>query len=256
MVDFTGSPFLPCLPRENYLTLSWKKNFHESQESGQILWNIEAAQSRRMFKHGTASELFYLRHAIYAEGDVRSAPPIPSKSRNVQPQFLACSRIPVALLTFASTQRRKIMKWLFAVVLTLSVLPATVSAQRARTVSIGNIPRIESGEPTTWAMSGFEMIRIRQSDGSDTPMTRSLKMDARTVEILSRVQAPPLRARDVKVISNRGRHYIVVRNYLLTEVKPQDARAEKMSQTSLARKWASATARALPQVAPQPGLGI
>jgi hypothetical protein len=149
------------------------------------------------------------------------------------------------------------MKWLFAVVLTvLSVLPATVSAQRVRTVSIGSIPQVEDKTPTTWAMSGFEMIRIRQSDGGDSPMTRSLKMDARTVEILSRVQAPPLRRGDVKAISNNGRHYIVVRSYLLTEVRPQDARAEKMSQSSLARKWASATARALPQVAPQPGLGI
>ena len=149
------------------------------------------------------------------------------------------------------------MKWLFAVVFTaLSVLPATVSAQRTRTVSIGNIPHVESNDPTTWAMSVFEMIRLRQSDGADTPMTRSLKMDARTVEILSRVQAPPLRASDVKAISSNGRHYIVVRSYLLTEVKPQDARAEKTSQASLAQKWASATARALPQVAPQPGLGI
>jgi hypothetical protein len=149
------------------------------------------------------------------------------------------------------------MKWLFAVVLTaLSILPTTVSAQRVRNVYIGNIPRVESNESTTWAMSGFEMIRIRQSDGNDTPMTRSLKMDARTVEILSRVQAPPLRASDVKAITNNGRHYIVVRNYLLAEVKPQDARVEKTSQAALARKWASATARALPQVAPQPGLGI
>jgi hypothetical protein len=148
-------------------------------------------------------------------------------------------------------------KWLFAVAIAaLCVLPTMVSAQRVRTVNIGHIPHIESNEPTTWAMSGFEMIRIRQSDGSDTPMTRSLKIDARTVEILSRVQAPPLRASDVKAIARNGRHYIVVRNYLLTEVKPQDARLEKTSQASLAKKWASATARALPQVAPMPGLGI
>lgn len=147
------------------------------------------------------------------------------------------------------------MKWSFAALLIgLSVLPTAGLAQR--TVPIGNIPRVESSEPTTWAMSGYEMIRIRQSDGADTPMTRSLKMDARTVEILSRVQAPPLRASDIKVLSNNGRHYVVVRNYLLAEVKSQDARAEKMSSAALAKKWASATARALPQVAPQPGLGI
>jgi hypothetical protein len=147
------------------------------------------------------------------------------------------------------------MKWLFAVVFTvLAAFPATVSAQRV--VPIGNIPRVESNEATTWAMSGFEMIQIRQSDGADTPMTRSLKMDARTVEILSRVQAPPLRASDVKAISRNGRHYVVVRNYLLAEVKPQDARAERTSLPSLAKRWARSTARALPQVAPLPGLGI
>jgi hypothetical protein len=147
------------------------------------------------------------------------------------------------------------MKWQCAVLFALlATVPATVSAQRV--VPIGNITRVESTEPTTWAMSGFEMIQIRRSDGADSPMTRSLKMDARTVEILSRAQAPPLRPRDAKAITRNGRHYVVVRNYLLAEVKPQDARVEKTSQAALAKKWASVVGRVLPQVAPLPGLGI
>jgi hypothetical protein len=81
---------------------------------------------------------------------------------------------------------------------------------------------------------------------------RTATFDARTVEILSRTQAPPLRASDIKTVSQNGRQYIVVRRYLLMEVMPEDARAEKTSMGELARRWAERVRKVLPQIAPTP----
>ncbi|HLJ79912.1 MAG TPA: hypothetical protein VKT52_00415, partial [Ktedonobacterales bacterium] len=80
----------------------------------------------------------------------------------------------------------------------------------------------------------------------------SLQMDARTVEILSRTQAPPLSPGDVRVVTRDGRQLIVVRHYLLVEVLPKDARAEGTSVRLLAQRWVRAVQRVLPQVAPAP----
>ena len=135
-------------------------------------------------------------------------------------------------------------------ILVMASLPALASAQEM--VPIGTIQAVESSEATTWSMSGFEIIPLRVKDGNDTPITRSLKMDARTVEILSRTQTPPLRASDVKVMNHRGKTVIVVRRYYLTDVKPADARAEKTSVNALAQRWAASARRALPAVAPLP----
>jgi hypothetical protein len=72
------------------------------------------------------------------------------------------------------------------------------------------------------------------------------------VEILSRTQAPPLRASDIKHVNRDGRDVIVVRRYFLLEVMPEDARAEGVSTGQLADRWASRIRRVLPQVAPMP----
>ena len=143
------------------------------------------------------------------------------------------------------------MKWLALVIFaTLTVVSARTSAQEV--VPIGNLPHIDDTAPTWWAMSGFEIIRISQSDGDKTPIMRTQIMDARTVEILSRTQAPPLRASDIRVLSQGGRQMVVVRRYLLTEVKPQDAQAEGVSMAALAKRWAASTRNALPKVSPTP----
>ena len=131
-----------------------------------------------------------------------------------------------------------------------AALPALSQAQEM--VSIGNIQRIEDKAPATWAMSGYEMFRLTESDGEDTPITRTLRYDARTVEILSRTQSPPLQSGDIKTLTRNGHYYIVVRRYMLAEVKPQDARAAGVSQSELASEWASSVRKVLPNVAPLP----
>ena len=145
------------------------------------------------------------------------------------------------------------MKWLaltlFAMLLAVSA--RTASAQEV--LPIGNLPQIDDPSPIWWAMSGFEIIRVSVNDGNKTPIMRTQIMDARTVEILSRTQAPPLRPGDIHVMSVNGREMIVVRRYLLTEVKPQDARAVGTSQSELAKRWAASVRNVLPRVAPTPG---
>ncbi len=145
------------------------------------------------------------------------------------------------------------MKWHVLVSLVvLAALPAAVSAQHLQTLQIGHIPQVADRAPTIWGMSGMEMLRITQSIGSVTPITRTLTFEARTVEILSRTQTPPLRSSDIRVVTNRGHDYIAVRRYMLLEVLPEDARAEHTTKTSLAHKWAARVRRVLPQVAPLP----
>ena len=145
------------------------------------------------------------------------------------------------------------MKWYSMVLLAaLPLLPIASLAQRIEILPIGHISRVEDRSPTTWAMSGMDMIRLTQSDSMGTPIMRSLQMDARTVEILSRTQAPPLRGGDVRVVSRDGHQFIVVRRYLLVEVLPKDARAEGTSVALLAQRWVRAVRRVLPQVAPTP----
>lgn len=134
----------------------------------------------------------------------------------------------------------------------LGVTAGRVEAQQMESVAIGNLPRIEEKTPTVWAMSGYEIIPIKNSARNATPLMRTATFDARTVEILSRTQAPPLRASDIKTVSQNGRQYIVVRRYLLMEVMPEDARAEKTSMGELARRWAERVRKVLPQIAPTP----
>ena len=139
---------------------------------------------------------------------------------------------------------------LIGAALVLGGLPIIASAQES--LPIGNIPAIEATNATVWAMSGFEIIPLKASSGGDTPLTRSMKLDARTVEILSRTQSPPLRASDFKVMTMNKATYVVVRRYILTNVTAADAKAESTSVSALASRWAASTRKVLPQVAPLP----
>jgi len=143
------------------------------------------------------------------------------------------------------------MKWYVpAVLAVLALMPGRAFAQEK--LEIGNIPDIDDKTPTTWGMSGWEMVKVSKSDGRFTPIMRTETFDARTVEILSRTQAPRLRAADIKTMSKGGHDYVIVRRYLLMEVKPQDAAAEGVSKEVLAKRWASAIRNVLPKVAPLP----
>ena len=143
------------------------------------------------------------------------------------------------------------MKWLaLALFAALAALPVAASAQVV--LPVGHIAQVDDRSPTTWGMSGMEILRITQSDGNFTPIMRTETFDARTVEILSRTEAPPLRARDINITTRGNRYFITVRRYLLLEVRPQDARAAGTSQRALAHTWLASIRRVLPQVAPMP----
>ena len=141
------------------------------------------------------------------------------------------------------------MKWL-ALTLFAVVVGFSTPASAQKVVPIGSLPVIEERGPASWAMSGFTIVNLTQSDGHNTPIMRTAVMDARLVEILSRTQAPPLRASDIRPMSTSRGEYIVVRNYLLAEVRPQDAKAVNMSVPKLANRWAASMKRVLPQIAP------
>ena len=147
------------------------------------------------------------------------------------------------------------MKWIIVPALAALVIPAALPASAfpaQEVVSVGKIFPVEDASPTVWGISGFEIIPVKRTVSGETPVTRTLRWDARTVEILSRTQAPPLRASDVKHVTNNGREMIVVRRYLLLDVTDADAKAEGMNRKALAKKWASNVRRVLPQVAPTP----
>jgi hypothetical protein len=142
------------------------------------------------------------------------------------------------------------MKWFAALALAALLVPAAASAQEV--LPVGKIHNVDDPSPTVWGISGFEIIPVKRTVGGESPVTRTMRWDARTVEILSRTQAPPLRASDIKHVSKNGREMVVVRRYLLMDVTEADARAEGVSKKSLASKWASSVRRVLPQVAPTP----
>jgi hypothetical protein len=81
---------------------------------------------------------------------------------------------------------------------------------------------------------------------------RTETLDARLVEILSRTEAPPLRARDIRTVTRNGQYYVTVRRYLLAQVMPVDARATGVTTGALAREWTANARRVLPRIAPQP----
>lgn len=143
------------------------------------------------------------------------------------------------------------MKWFAVAALgLLAAIPTAATAQEV--LPIGNIPYVDDTSTTVWGMSGMPMITITRTVNKRTPIMRSLTLDARTVEILSRTQAPPLSGKDIRTLNRDGRSFIVVRRYLLFEVMPDDARAAGKSKAALAADWAAGVRRVLPQVAPTP----
>jgi len=72
------------------------------------------------------------------------------------------------------------------------------------------------------------------------------------VEILSRVQAPPLKPEDIRSETRNGKTLITVRNWLLLEVDPGDAKADNKSVPDLADRWVSTLKKVLIKVAPHP----
>src|SRR5579871_5047127 len=116
----------------------------------------------------------------------------------------------------------KSVKW-FAIPALAALAAITVPASAQVVVPIGNIAKVEDKAASDWAYSGYPIFRITQSIGQNTPIMRTETCDARTVEILSRAQVPPVSAKDVKVVDGNK---IVVRRYLLLQVQPQDAKAE------------------------------
>lgn len=143
------------------------------------------------------------------------------------------------------------MKWFtLALFAALAATPVVGSAQRM--VPIGNIPRVEDKSPTLWGLGGYEVIYFKRSDSKYTPFERVEQADARTVEILSRVQAPQLRESDIRSEMRGGKAIITVRNYLLVELQPEDAKADGKSMSELAGTWVSSLKKVLIKVAPRP----
>ena len=132
----------------------------------------------------------------------------------------------------------------------LAAAPIAGSAQRI--VPISEVPRVEDKAPTLWGLGGYDIIYFQNSDSKNTPFERMEVADARTVEILSRVQAPPLRADDVRSSMSGGKTVITVRNWLLLEVSPQDAKSANKSMSGVADSWVSTLKRVLIKVAPRP----
>jgi len=142
------------------------------------------------------------------------------------------------------------MKWFaIAAFAALAAAPITGSAQRI--VPISEVPHVEDKAPTLWGLGGYDLIYFENSDSRHTPFERMEVADARTVEILSRVQAPPLRPSDIRSENRGGRTVITVRNWLLLEVSPQDAKAGK-SVSGVADSWVSTLKKVLIKVAPRP----
>lgn len=154
------------------------------------------------------------------------------------------------------------MKWLaLPALVALAAVPTAGMAQRhvarasaggLRLLPIGHIVNVDDRSATLWGMSGMGMIQVKASVGSQTPITRTETWDARMVEILSRTQVPPLRARDIRHVNMGGRDFIAVRRYMLLEVMPQDAQVEGTNKGALASKWTQSVRRVVPQVAPMP----
>jgi hypothetical protein len=144
------------------------------------------------------------------------------------------------------------MKWIVPTLLcAASLFCRAASAQES--VPIPPIPHVDVSGPYLWGIGGHEIIRVKASEGSYNPFMRCGVFDARTVEILNRTQAPPLRPSDIRVVSKDGRDMIVVRRYLLLDIRPQDAKAEGQSRSAVAEKWAHSVRLALPDIAPKPG---
>lgn len=145
------------------------------------------------------------------------------------------------------------MKWFAAASLAaLALMSVPACAQNLTVLPIGRIPILNDRGPAVWAIAGFEIVHVRAGKNGRDPVSRTLVWDARNVEILSRTQSPPLRRTDTRVVNRNGHTYVTVRKYVLLEVTPEDARAERTSVRSLANRWADRVRQVLPQIAPYP----
>lgn len=143
------------------------------------------------------------------------------------------------------------LKWVVTAALIASVvLPLSANAQTV--LAIGNIGKVEDKTPILWGIGGLEIFTVKHTDGGFTPIMRTQVYDARTVEIMCRTLAPRLRASDVHTVAKGGHEYICVRQYLLMEVKSEDAASEGLSKAELAAKWAHRLGQVLPAVGPMP----
>jgi hypothetical protein len=144
------------------------------------------------------------------------------------------------------------MKWTVVTLFCLFALFGRAASAQVM-VPIPPLPHVDVSGPYLWGIGGHEIIYVKTSADGHNPYERCALMDARTVEILNRTQAPPLRPSDIRVVSKAGKEMIVVRRYYLTDVKSVDARKDGTSTTALAQKWVQSVRRALPDIAPRPG---
>lgn len=144
------------------------------------------------------------------------------------------------------------MKWMVLTLLCgLGMFGRAASAQEI--VPISPPPHVEHSGPYLWGIGGHEIIYVKAGSGGWNAYERVSILDRRTVEILTRAQAPPLRPGDFKVIQKGGKNVLVVRRYLLTDVNPADAKADGMSLGAVSQKWNASVRRAFPDIAPRPG---
>ncbi len=122
--------------------------------------------------------------------------------------------------------------------------------ERLVVLPIGRTPVVASQAPTVWGIAGMPMIQVNATVGGMSPVSRSLAWDARTVEILSRIGAPGLKADYIQVAQQDGRTYIRVACFMLLEVTPGDARAAATTVPELAQRWVEQVRRVLPEIAP------
>lgn len=142
----------------------------------------------------------------------------------------------------------------FAVLLLNGLIAGTAAhadIPNVKVIQVGPIKNVPSRQPAWWSMAGMRMIRVSQSYGGYSPLTRTMIWDARTTEILSRVQNPRLSGRDVRVVALGDRRLITVREYLLLEVTERDALAENTDRDTLARRWSAKVRNVLPQITPR-----
>ncbi|HLJ57666.1 MAG TPA: hypothetical protein VKT77_21705 [Chthonomonadaceae bacterium] len=144
------------------------------------------------------------------------------------------------------------MKWtVLTLLFALTLFGRAASAQVM--VPISPPPHVDQAGPYLWGIGGHEIIYVKASAEGWNAYERCSILDRRTVEILTRAQAPPLRSGDFKVVERGGRTMLVVRKYLLTDVTPADAKADGSTVHATAEKWISSVRRAYPDIAPRAG---
>ncbi len=110
------------------------------------------------------------------------------------------------------------------------------------------VAHIHNSSPIWWSIGGHFIVQAQASRNGNSPIMRTEMWDGRVVQLLSRIQVPPMSASDCKAVGN----VVEVRGYYLMQASPADARAAHMSQDALAKMWAKSVGVALPAIAPLP----